>query len=94
MPIVAIVLIEAQPARIADLASELVALDGVQQVHSVAGGDVDLVVIVHAQDHEGIAEVVTERIAKLNGILKTKTLIAFRSYSDADLDAAYDGFDR
>lgn len=92
MPVVAIVLIEAIPARIAELATELVVLEGVREVHSVAGGEVDLVVIVHARDHEGIATVVTERVAKLAGIVKTKTLIAFRSYSDADLDAAYEGF--
>lgn len=93
MPVVAIVLIEALPARIADLAAELVALDGVHEVHSVAGGDVDIVAIVHARDHEGIASTVTEAVAKLEGIIKTKTLIAFRSYSETDLDAAYDGFD-
>lgn len=93
MPVVAIVLIEALPARIADLATELVALEGVDEVHSVAGGDVDLVAIIRVADHEGIAGVVTESVAKLDGIIKTKTLIAFRSYSETDLDAAYDGFD-
>jgi DNA-binding Lrp family transcriptional regulator len=93
MSVAAIVLIEALPARIADLAAELVAIDGVREVHSVAGGDTDIVAIVHARDHEGIAATVTEAMAKLEGIIKTKTLIAFRSYSESDLDAAYDGFD-
>jgi DNA-binding Lrp family transcriptional regulator len=92
MTVVAIVLIEAQPARIADLATELVQCDGVHEVHSVAGGEVDLVAIIRVANHEGIANVVTESVAKLDGIVKTKTLIAFRSYSDADLDAAYEGF--
>ena len=92
MGITAIVLIEAEPDAIADLGPRLTEIDGVAEAHSVAGGDTDLVVIVKVTDHESIARVITEHIAKLDGIKSTSTMIAFRSYSTEVLDAAFDGF--
>ena len=92
MGITAIVLIEAEPDAIAELGPRLTEIEGVSEAHSVAGGETDLVAIVKVADHEAIAAVVTERIAKLKGIRATSTMIAFRSYSAETLDAAYDGF--
>ncbi len=92
MSVSAIVLIEAQPDTIARLGSELAAIEGVSEAHSVAGSTIDLVAIVKVKDHDGIAAVVTDQISKLDGITKTQTLIAFRSYDNDTLDAAYEGF--
>lgn len=92
MGITAIVLIEAQPDAIAELGPRLTEIDGVVEAHSVAGGDIDLVAIVKVDDHESVARVITEHIAKVPGIRSTSTMIAFRSYSAEVLDAAYDGF--
>ena len=92
MSITAIVLINAEPDTIAELGTQLTEIDGVAEAHSVAGGDVDLVAVVKVQDHEAIARVVTESIAKLDGIRSTNTLIAFRSYSNSSMRAAYEGF--
>ena len=92
MGITAIVLIEAEPDAIAGLGAQLTEIEGVAEAHSVAGSDVDLVAIVKVADHEGIARVVTESIAKLPGIKSTNTMIAFRSYSADVLNAAYEGF--
>ena len=88
----AFVLIHAEPDRIADLAQTIVDLDGVREAHSVAGGECDLVAVVTVRDHEAIATVVTEGISKQAGVLSTRTMIAFRSYSSSDLDASYEGF--
>ncbi|HEX8581241.1 MAG TPA: Lrp/AsnC ligand binding domain-containing protein [Acidimicrobiales bacterium] len=84
----AFVLIKAVPARIAALASELAEVDGVAEVYSVSG-DEDLVVVVRVRKHEDLADVVTRRIAGHEGILATRTLIAFRSYSRHDLEAMW-----
>ncbi len=92
MGITAIVLIEAEPEAIAELGPRLTEIEGVAEAHSVAGGDTDLVAIVKVDDHEAIARVITEHIAKVPGIKSTSTMIAFRSYSAAVLDAAFDGF--
>ena len=88
----AFVLIEAEPGRIADLAQELADLHGVREAHSVAGGDTDLVAIVAVPTHDDVATVVTEHISRLDGVKSTRTLIAFRSYSSAQLDSAYESF--
>ena len=90
--IVAFVLIEARPDAIAELGHALADTAGVREAHSVAGSDVDLVAVLAVPDHEAIATTVTERISKLDGVLNTTTLIAFRQYSTADLDATYDDF--
>jgi DNA-binding Lrp family transcriptional regulator len=81
----AIVLITAEPARIAALASDIADLDGVSAAYSVAG-DEDIVVVIRASDHESLADLVTGSIAA-PGVLRTRTLIAFRVYSQADLES-------
>lgn len=86
--VTAFVLISAVPARVAGIAKELVELDSVSEVYSVAG-DIDLVCVVRVRDHEQLADVVTGEIAKVDGILETTTLIAFRSYSRTDLEAMW-----
>jgi DNA-binding Lrp family transcriptional regulator len=82
----AIVLITAEPARIASLASGIADLAGVSAAYSVAG-DEDIVVIIRVTDHEALADLVTGSIAAQPGVLRTRTLVAFRVYSQADLES-------
>jgi DNA-binding Lrp family transcriptional regulator len=82
----AIVLINAEPARIAALASDIADLDGVSAAYSVAG-DEDIVVVIRVSDHESLADLVTGSIAAQPGVVRTRTLIAFRVYSQADLES-------
>lgn len=84
----AFLLLRAEPARIADLAGELADIDGVAEVYSVAG-DVDLVAIIRVRHHDDLADVVTRHIARLDGVLDTRTMIAFKAYSKHDLDAMW-----
>lgn len=86
----AFVLIDAAPPRIATLAEELAAIDGVTEVFSVAGDVADIVAIVRVRHHDDLVEVVTGRIATLEGIESTSTLVAFQAYSRHDLDAMWD----
>lgn len=88
----AFVLIDVEPARIAAVAAEVAEVDGVTSAHSVAGGLADVVAVLEVPDHDGIARVVTEHIVQMEGVVATQTAIAFRSYSAAELDAAYEGF--
>jgi DNA-binding Lrp family transcriptional regulator len=89
--ITAFVLIDARPDRIAELAEELADVDGVYEVYSVAG-DVDIVAVARVRDHDQLADVVTHGIARCDGILSTRTLLAFRAYGSRDIAAAF-GFD-
>ncbi|WP_433679564.1 Lrp/AsnC family transcriptional regulator [Nocardia sp. CA-119907] len=86
--ITAIVMIQAQNARIPETAQAVADTEGVTEVYSCAG-DVDLIAIVRVRDHEQIAEVVTGRIDKTPGVARTTTHIAFKSYSSADIEAGF-----
>jgi DNA-binding Lrp family transcriptional regulator len=85
----AFVLIDAVPARVADLAEELADVEGVAEVYSVAG-EADLVAIIRVRHHEELADVVTRGISGLAGITNTRTLVAFRAFSRHDLEAMWD----
>lgn len=85
----AFVLIQAEPSRVADLATELADVEGVAEVYSVAG-DEDLLAVVRVRHHDELADVVTRHIAGLDGIVSTRTLVAFRAYSRHDLEAMFD----
>ena len=86
--ITAIVFVEADTARITQVAGEIAALPGVTEVYSVTG-TIDLVVIVRVRDNEAVADVVADRLNKVDGVLDTETHIAFKSYSRHDLEAAF-----
>lgn len=86
--VTAIVLIKADVTRIPAVAEELASLDGVSEVYSVTG-NIDLIAVVRVRDHEAIATAVTEGVTKVDGVLETETHIAFRAYSQHDLDAAF-----
>jgi DNA-binding Lrp family transcriptional regulator len=87
--VTAFVLIDAVPARVADLAVELADVAGVAEVYSVAG-EADLVAVVRVGTHENLADVVTRHIHLLDGITDTRTLIAFQAFSRHDLEAMWD----
>jgi DNA-binding Lrp family transcriptional regulator len=91
--ITAVVLINAAVDAIPEIAERVSAIDGVTEVYSVAG-DVDLVAMVRVRAHEDLADVIAGSVNKVPGILSTQTLIAFRTYSKHDLEAAFAlGFD-
>jgi len=86
--ITAIVFVQADVARIPDVAEQIAALDGVSEVYSVTG-EIDLIAMVRVRHHEQIAEVVADRLNKVPGVLGTETHIAFRTFSTHDLEAAF-----
>ncbi|GAA3618331.1 Lrp/AsnC family transcriptional regulator [Microlunatus ginsengisoli] len=86
--VTAIVFVKAEVAKIPEVAEELAALPGVSEVYSVTGA-IDLIVIVRVSSHDQVAEVVADRLNKVPGVLSTETHIAFRAYSQHDLEAAF-----
>ena len=86
--ITAIVLISADVNRIPEVAQEIANLPGVTEVYSVAG-DADLIAMVRVRQHEQLADVIADRLNKVPGVTGTATHIAFRTYSQHDLEAAF-----
>ena len=87
--ITTIVLIQAEPRLIPKCAAALAGIDGVTDVYSVSG-EWDLIAILKVAEYEQIADVVTQQFPNVPGIVKTNTLTAFRAYSKADLEQAWD----
>jgi DNA-binding Lrp family transcriptional regulator len=86
--ITAIVLVKADVARIPEVAETIAAIDGVSEVYSVTG-EFDLVAMVRVRAHDEFADIIAGRLNKLDGIVDTETHIAFRTYSQHDLEAAF-----
>jgi DNA-binding Lrp family transcriptional regulator len=86
--ITAIVLIDCATDSIPEVAEALANLSGVSEVYSVAGG-VDLIAIVRVREFDQIAEVIAGGISKTPGVLNTDSHIAFRAYSQHDLEEAF-----
>lgn len=86
--ITAIVFVNADVARIPEVAEQIASLPGVTEVYSVTG-QVDLIALIRVRDHDAVAEVVADKLNKVAGVLNTETHIAFRAYSSHDLEAAF-----
>ena len=86
--VTAIVLINARRNAIGETAQALADVPGVSEVYSVAG-QWDLVAILRVATNEEMARIVTGHMLKMDGIVKTSTLIAFRSHSRHDLERMF-----
>jgi DNA-binding Lrp family transcriptional regulator len=86
--ITAIVLVHTAADRIPETAQAIADLDGVSEVYSCAG-DVDLIAMVKVSEHAQLADVIAGRLSKVDGVRRTDTHIAFRSYSRADTEATF-----
>ncbi|MBV8151973.1 MAG: Lrp/AsnC ligand binding domain-containing protein [Candidatus Eremiobacteraeota bacterium] len=85
----AFILMNVDTGRLRSLAEELLEIDGIAEVYSVAG-EWDLVAIVRLREHEALSDLITEHVASLRGIRRTQTLIAFRAFSKRDLGVMWD----
>jgi DNA-binding Lrp family transcriptional regulator len=84
----AVVLIRAERDALRTLGGELAEVDGVTEAYSVTG-EWDFVAVLRVHDPESLAAVVTERLARMAGIARTYTMVAFEAYSKHDLEAMF-----
>jgi len=87
--ITAFVMFTIQPGAVKALAERLLEIPGITEVYSVAG-PYDLVAIARVKRHEDLADLVTEHMAHLQGVVRTETLTAFRAFSKRDLGLMWD----
>ncbi len=81
--ITALVQVRCSRDLIPETAEALLGLEGVDEVYSVAG-EWDLIAVVRVKAYEEVARVVTERMVRVPGIVRTNTITAFRVYLKAD----------
>ena len=87
--VTAIILLNVERPHLRDIADDLLAIQGITEVYSVAG-PFDMVAVVRVKEHEQLSDLVTEKIGSLAGIQDTETLIAFRAFSKKDLGLLWD----
>jgi DNA-binding Lrp family transcriptional regulator len=86
--VTSIILINAERTRINDIAGQLQETKGVSEVYSVSGS-YDLVAIIRVGNNDDLAELVTEKMNRIDGILHTETMLAFKAYSRHDLESMF-----
>ncbi len=84
----AVIFIDAESARISELGEAIADLEGVAEVYSVAGRH-DLVAIARVKETDELADLVSDRIRKLPGIVGTETMIAFRMFSSRLMEGIF-----
>jgi len=84
----AVILLSVEKTRVNEVAEQLVDLPGITEVYSVAG-QYDLVAVARVRDNDAIADAVTRQMLKIEGILRSETLIAFRVFSRYDLERIF-----
>ena len=82
--VTALVLLNIERQQIKLISQQLVDMQEVSEVYSVAGR-YDLVAIVLVKNNQQIADTRTVKFVELNGIAATETLIAFNTFSRHDL---------
>jgi DNA-binding Lrp family transcriptional regulator len=88
MSVHAVVLIQCEIDEIPEAAQAIADLDGVSEVYSVAG-EWDLVAVCRVPQHDDLARVIPGGIAKVEGVVRTETLISFQVYSRHDLERLF-----
>lgn len=86
--ITALVLLTVSRDRVNEIAEKLAEMKGITEVYSIAGR-YDLAVIIRAKDNDQLADIVTHHMLKVEGIITSETLVAFRVYSKHDLEGMF-----
>lgn len=84
----ALVFVSVDRDALRTLGGELADVPGVAYVYSVTG-EWDFVAVVRVLHHDDLAEVVTSQLARLPGIQRTYTMVAFQAFSRHDLEAMF-----
>ena len=87
--VTAFILMNVERRRLRSIADDLLAIEGIAEVYSVAG-PFDIVAVARVKQHEELNDLVTEHVASLEGIEATETLIAFKTFSRKDIGLLWD----
>ncbi len=86
--VTAIVLINVDHGHVNDVADQLIGMPGIAEVYSV-GGRFDLVAIIRVKTNDDMADLVTNHMLALKNIKDTETLLAFKAFSEFDLERMF-----
>jgi len=84
----AVILISAEREALPVLGGRLADVEGVTEAWSVTG-EWDFVALIRVAQPDQLADVVTNKLGRLEGIANTYTMVAFEVFSQHDLDAMF-----
>ncbi len=87
--ITAIILLNTRHDAINEVGQKLASVKGVSEVYSVSGR-FDLVAILRIENIEALARLSTEKLAIIDGITHTESMIAFKKISPDDIAGMFD----
>jgi DNA-binding Lrp family transcriptional regulator len=87
--VTAIVLLEVERKLVNQIADRIAGIEGISEVYSVSG-NYDLVCIIRTKTNDDMAEVVTGKMLQVEGIRKSETMLAFKCFSQHDLESMFD----
>ncbi|MEZ5477773.1 MAG: Lrp/AsnC ligand binding domain-containing protein [Thiolinea sp.] len=86
--VTSIILINTERGEVNSVAEQLADMPGVSEVYSVSG-NYDLIAMVRVENNDALADLVTNHIRPLKTITQTETMLAFKAYSQHDLEAMF-----
>ena len=86
--VTAIVLLKVKRDSVNSIADTLADMAGISEVYSVAG-KYDLAVIIRVKTNDELALIVTESLLKIEGIIDSETMMAFKVHSKHDLESMF-----
>lgn len=86
--VTAIILIKTSKAAVNDTAKRLLSVTGITEVYSVSGKH-DLLAIARVSDNDKVSDLVTEKLLEIESIMETETMLAFKAFSEFDLEAMF-----
>ena len=87
--ITAIVLVNVQRPKLKQVTEDIMKINGVSEVYTVAG-EYDLAAVVRVKDNKQLSDIVVDKMPHhIDGITHTKTLIALDVVSKIDLAKAF-----
>jgi DNA-binding Lrp family transcriptional regulator len=75
----AIALLKIDHRKVTDTAEKILEIPAVTEVYSISGPN-DLMVIIKSDSVDMIETVITDQLLKMDGIVESETMFAFRSY--------------
>lgn len=87
--ITAIILLNTRHDAINEVGQKLAAISGVSEVYSVSGR-FDLVAILRVENIDAMALLSTEKLAGIDGITHTESMVAFKKISPEDMAGLFD----
>lgn len=86
--VTSIILINTKRTEINKVAEALAEMAGISEVYSVSG-NYDLIAIARLASNDDLADLITNNLLKIEAIVRTETLLAFKAFSRHDLERMF-----